>query len=247
MHIIRTETGMVETPFFGGQEIQEEWLQGRNSPYTYGTRLTPIEFTILISPLEKEWTPELKGVVGQWLIQDSYKEFQFADDLEKFYYAKCVNAADLHLLKKQGYLELTFRTNSAYAWSEEKIESFDLTNNPTNSTVTINCLSNINKPYRPDLDIELMDGETNITIRNLDNTKMESDGLTEKVFKFTDLRMNERISVDNENEFIKSNNQTSNPFAKFSGEWLELVNGENRLEITGKCKIKIRTQYPIFR
>lgn len=238
MWLVRMESGLVESPFFGGQDIEEEWVGDRITPYDYGIQLNPIEFTIKISPLDKKWTPQLKNAIGRWLIHREYKLFQTCDDLGKYYYVKCVEAPNFKLASNRGYLELTFRSNSAFAWSPTYIDSHDLRINPTSKIITMDNLSNINQNYRPIIEIELTGGSTGVTLKNLSN-----GGLN---FEFVGLSPNELISVDNENEFILSNNPLSNPFSKFDGDFLELVYGVNQIEVFGKCIIRTKMQFPIL-
>ena len=237
MYLIRMESGLVTSPFFGGQDVEEEWVGNRITPYDYGTQLNPIEFTIQISPLDKEWTPQIRNAIGRWLVHRDYKLFQTADDLGKYYYARCIEAPNFQLASNRGYLELTFRTNSAYSWSPIYIESFDLIDNVKTTTIELDNLSNINQNYKPKVEIEMV-GSTDVTLKNLSNGG--------KIFEFKDLFDGEIVSVDSENEEIVSSRVTSNPFAKFNGEWLELVYGRNAIQVSGKCRIRVKSQFPIL-
>lgn len=238
MYSIRTTSGLVESPFFGGQDSEEEWIGSRITPYDYRTQLKPIEFTIQISPLEKEWTPQMRNAIGRWLIHREYKSFQTADDLGKYYYARCIDAPNFQLASNRGYLELTFRTNSAFAFSPIYVDEFNLSNNNTSKVIELENLSNINQNYRPIIEIQLVNSETDVTLKNLSNGGKET--------KFTKLIANETVSIDNQNEIIVSSRATSNPFSKFNGEWVELVYGTNRIEVFGKCIIRTKMQYPIL-
>lgn len=235
---VRIEGGFIETPLFGGQDIEEEWIGGDDSSADYGVSMSPIEFTLKIMPLDKEWTPQLRYEIGKWLIHKDYKSMQFTDDLGKIYYCKCVSAGNLYTMGNIGYLELTFRTNSPYAWSPIYIDSFDLSNNDGVEYIKLKNMSNIGKNYRPIMEIELIGNETNISIKNISNKG--------EMFVLSGLATNEVVSVDNKNEYMVSNRATSHPYTKFSGDWIELVYGENRLEVKGRCKIKTKMQFPII-
>lgn len=237
-YLIRTKGGAVSTPFFGGQSIKEDHMKGRITPYHTGTELDNIEFTIEISPLEKEWTPQRKNEIGKWLIHDTYKPFQTIDDLGKFYYAIVTKMPDFEMYGNQGFIPVTFRTNSAFAWSPVYLDEFDLSDNTTTTIIALNNLSNINRNYFPKIEIELVGTEKNVTLRNLSKAG--------EIFGFTNLLLNETVSVDNENEIIVSNKANSNPFEKFNRNWLELVYGVNNIEVTGKCKIWVKSQFPIL-
>ena len=236
-YLIRTKGGAVSTPFFGGQSIKEDRMKGKLTPYHFGTELNPIEFTIEICPLEKEWTPQMKNEIGRWLVHDTYKPFQTADDLGKFYYAIVTEMPDFQMYGNHGYIPITFRTNSAFAWSPTYIDDFDLSTNETTTIIELNNLSNINRNYRPKIEFEVVGG-TDVQIKNLSNGG--------EIFKFEGLTVGEVISVDNENEVIVSSLFGSNPFSKFNKNWLELVYGTNRLEVSGKIKLFTKSIFPIL-
>lgn len=238
-YLVRAAGSDTPSPFFGGQSVDEESIRDRVAPYSFGTTREPIEFTIEISPVDKEWTPQRKSEIGRWLIHDEYKEFQTASDMGKIYYAIVTEASEFTLHSNNiGYIPITFRTNSPYAWSPIYIDRFDLSENDGKQIIEIDNLSNINKNYKPKIEIELADYETDVTLRNLSNKG--------EVFKFEGLFDNEIVSVDNENEIMVSNRALSNPFSKFNGNFLELVYGVNQIEVTGKVIIGIKCQFPIL-
>lgn len=241
LNVVRIDTNPTPTPFFGGQEIVEDYLKNSITPIHFGTKKKPIEFNVQLSPL-KEWTPEFRYEIGRWLHFEDYKPFQLSDDLSKIYYVIWTEP-DLELiLNKDGYINIPFRTNSTFAWCLEDIKLFDLSTNTTSEIIIIDNKSNINKLYRPKIEIELVDNSTGVTLKNISNEN--------KIMKFQGLNPNETISIDCETELIVSNIPNSNPFAKFNigakRYWMDLVYGINQIEVTGKCKIWVRTQFPIL-
>lgn len=237
-YIVRINGGGVESPFFGGQSIQESQARKKITPYHFGVDRKPIEFTIQISPLDDKWTPERRSKIGRWLIHDTYKPFQSADDLGKIYYTIVTEAPNFELYNNRGFVPFTFRTNSAYAWSPIFIEEYDVSTNPSTVNIIMNNLSNINMNYRPKVEIELIGTTTSVELKNLSNGG--------KVFKLEGLNRLETIFIDNENEIITSSAEISNAFAGFNRQWLELVYGENLIEVKGRCKIWTKMQFPIL-
>ena len=241
LHIMRIDhSGFVDSPYWGSQDIQEERHKNKIKAYYYGVSKEPIEFTIQLVLMDKnnkpkKWTPRERFKIAKWLLQDTYKEFQTSDDLGKIYYAICTSEANLQLINQEGYMELTFKTNSPYAWSPVYIDTFDLSNNTTKTTITLHNGSNILKKFMPKVEIE-MKGSTAVTLKNLTNGGKE--------FTIKNRATSEVISFDNENKIIKSSLNT-NPFGSFNRNWLELVEGENRIEVTGKCILTVKSQYPI--
>lgn len=250
--IVKTGSGGVKVPFFGGQTVQEETVPGRITPYHFGTTKDPLEFTLEISPLDKEWTPKRKSQLAQWLIHDNYKPFQTADDLGKVYYVIATKAPEFELYGNKGFVEITFRTNSAYAWTKNFIEDYNLSEPDSEvdntSVITINNLSNIGAPFYPKLYVELtgedLGGEENRWKSRDLKFKNLSNGGNEMCFKGLELK--EGLFIDCENEIVESGKEMSKPFTKFTGQWLELVYGENRIEVTGKCTLRTEMQFPIL-
>lgn len=240
-------SGFVETPLWGGVNIQEDTSRRRLTSYFYGVTREPIEFKVEFALADehftpKEWTPEERYKIAKWLVPNGYKEFQTNDDLSKRYYAMITNDVNLNLVNTRGYIELTFRTNSPFAWTEIEDEVFDLSDNATTTTIQLENKSNVLEQYRPMLvEIELVGGEINVQLKNLTNDN--------KIMKFEGLTANETVSIDCENEIMKSNLFGNNPFAQFNKGikryWLDLASGINNIEVTGKCIIKTRCQFPI--
>lgn len=250
IYLIRTNTGMIESPFFGGVTINNIKVANRLTPFSFKGEYNYIEFEIEVSPLEKEWDIDTRRKVGQWLFKDEYKPFIFSDDLSKVYYAKASDASTLHTYSNKGYLKLKFVTNSPFAWSPVQIEEYDL-KNKSKETIEIFNHSNAVKYYYPKIEIQNTSGETfrvrngkkeysnKITIKNISNNNQTVviDGFEGK---------DERISIDCQNELILSDLYDSKPFQRFNQEWLELVQGRNIIEISGKCKLWTKMQFPIL-
>lgn len=247
LYIMRIEhSGFVETPYWGETNVHEEKSRKRLTPYFYGIDREPIEFTVQFVLVDKhmqpkKWTPQERYKIANWLIHDTYKEFQTSDDLGKRYNAIVVSNTDLNLINTEGYIEVTFRTNSPFAWSPIYIDSFDLSNNTTTQIIQLENKSNVLKYYNPKIEIELVGDTTSFQLKNLSN-----NGMT---MKFESLLPNEIISIDCENRIIKSNLFGSNPFSKFNIDmkryWMDLVYGVNRIEVQGAIKLYVKSQYPI--
>ena len=235
-------SGFIETPYIGSTDIKEEKIHNKTTPYFYGVDRENLEFTVQFVLMDKygnpkKWTPQDRNKIARWLIHDEYKEFISSDDLGKRYMVIATSDSNLNLINTQGYVEVTFRCNSPYAWSPVYINSFDLSNNTTSTIIELENMGNVIKRYRPKLEIQMM-GDTSVTLTNL------SDGGRE--FKLFDLRTDEIISIDNENEIILSNYPVNiNPLANFNRNWLELVFGVNQIKVIGRCKIWVKSCFPI--
>lgn len=248
LYIMRIgETGFVQTPYWGGADIHESKNRKKVTPYFYGVTRNNLEFPPLQLVLcdknmqPRKWTSDDRYRIAKWLCHDTYKEFISSDDLGKRYYVLAEAQTDLHLINTQGYMEVKFRCNSSYGFSPIYIDQFDLSNNIETATIELENKSNVVNYYRPIIEFELVDNCTDIQFKNLSNGG--------KTMRFEGLNPNEIVSIDCENEIIKSNMPNSNPFSKFNVDekkyWLDLVYGVNQIEVTSKCKLWVRMQYPI--
>jgi predicted phage tail component-like protein len=115
---VNMDSGMQEEYFASSRSINEEKTRGRSKPYFQGTEKEPIMLSVSFA-FEDAWDDDLLRRVRVWLTeQDYYKPLIFSNDLEKVYYAICVDDTQLvHNSLQQGYIKLNFRCNDAYAYS----------------------------------------------------------------------------------------------------------------------------------
>jgi len=239
VYIVNLKSGMVESPFLPKSTISEKITKNNYKPYFQKITRAPLEFKITISPLAEKWTPTLKQNIGKWLSTDFYKEFQTYDDLNKYYYAICTDVSDLTTTDERGYIDLTFRTNSPYAYTERKSVITDLSTNTGTTNIIVDNKSNIGINYYPKIEMILEDTDTAFKIENLTNGSEQ---------EFFGLYGGETISVDNHRKIIATDVVGAYRLSSdyFNGSWLELSEGENTLRITGKGYLEIETQYPII-
>ncbi len=238
LSIIRLDTDFVESPYLANKSIIEEQIFRRNMPFFYGVEQSPLEFKLKLSLLDEEWTQKKRYEIARWLFHDTYKSFQTGDDLGKFYYVICVDQGNLYTVGKKGYVELTFRNNAPFAWAPPYIDHYNLSYNTTKEIIQIANKSNINEYYYPDVEFQLIGKSTGISLKNLSDCG--------RIFSFNGLQTGEIISIDNKNKYIISDNPLVYRFANFNKNWFRLVYGVNQIEVTGKCDLKIRMQFPII-
>lgn len=237
LHIVRMDTGFVESPYWGGQDIIEDRIPKRDTPYFYGVNRQPMEFTLQFSLLNEEFTPQRRNELARWLLQDVYKPFQTCDDLGKIYYVLCTNPNTLFLKNTRGYFELVFRVNSFSAFTPIYIQNFDLSDNNTTEIIQLANLSNIQKRYYPKFEVQLVGDTTSFSLKNLSN-----GGL---VTAFSKLQKGEIISVDNKNKWIISNLPLAYRYQNFNKNWFYLVEGMNNIEVSGAIIATFKSQFPI--
>lgn len=243
LYVVSIDGGLHRDTIYGGQSIIEGKVGKKPNPYFLRTEKQPIEFEVVFSLLEGKWTPEKRFEIAKWLIHDDYKSFQTVDDLGKFYYTMVINPWELEYAgDDKGYVRVTFRTDAYHAWSPVYFQTFDLRNNLTTTNIILENKSNVCKYYYPKVEFTLDGDSTGITLKNL------NDGGRE--FKFENLNLGETISVNNGSSGVKaivSDLAGVYRLDNFNKKWLRLVYGQNNIQVTGKCILKIKSQFPIVR
>lgn len=228
---VNVSSGLQEEPFYGGREIIEEQIIGKNKPNFYDIQETPLSFNVSFA-FEETWDYDKIREVARWLIKNNYKELYFTDNVDKRYYAIVIdNPRLIHNCLKQGYVELTFRCNAPYAFSPIYTTQYDLSGISSPTTITFNNQGD--DILKPEIEI-LKYGAGDFSITNLTNGS--------QVFSFTGLADQETVYVNNELRQIISDSG-SYRYDNFNGNYLELVYGNNSLEVSGAAIINFRYQY----
>lgn len=244
IYIVQINSGMSETPIGGSKQMNYDKVPYSDDIYYYNTELSNMTFSIVISPLDKVWTEDLKYQLFGWLGSRQPKIFKTSDFMGKLCYCICTNPLNLVTnSNNQGYIELEFEATTPYWLSDIITIQNDLTNISIPYIFNIDSVFNIRDPktnqfyYYPTLEFELVGTSTSFTIQNL------SDG--GRITSFTGLNTLEYINVDNKMRQIESS--TGNyRLQNFNKNWFRLVRGRNILKISEKCKYKITCQYPNY-
>ena len=236
--LISTGSGAREVNFGTKQSIVEEKVRSKN--YLYRVDEEPLTFSIaVLLDEDKEWSYEKRREVINWLFKKEYKEFRSLDFPNIVYYVIAAGDAKLTLASSQrGYFTIEFRCDAPHGWTYPvSVIDYDLSTNTTSTIIEIENLSNIREVYYPELEFVLQGTSTSLSIVNL------SDGL--RTFSFSGLNTSEEIYVDNDKQRIITSVANTYRLDKFNKNWLRLVQGANRLQITGKCTLQIRCQFPM--
>ena len=235
--LISTGTGAREVNFGTKQNIVEEKVRSKN--YFYRVDEEPLTFSItVLLDEDKEWSYERRREVINWLFKQEYKEFRSLDFPNIVYYVIATGDAKLTLASSQrGYFTIEFRCDAPYGWTYPVSNMYyDLSDNTTSTIIEIENISNIKTVY-PEVEFELKSTSSSMSIVNLD------DGM--RKFEFSGLINNEQIYVDNGKQRIITSVANTYRLNKFNKNWLRLIQGANRLQVTGKCILQIRCQFPM--
>jgi phage-related protein len=235
---------LYEEPFVAEREIIEEKIPGRDKPYFQGIERSPLSFPLRFAVnkdyLEDSYLDDVDlNAIARWLTPDYYKPLYFTDEPDKIYY--CMPVQDfsyVHNGLKEGYVELTMRCADSYVYSPPIISSvYDYSNNPSSGTELI--ISNEGDvTIKPTIYI-IKIGDGDISIVNKTNGNQE--------LKFTGLADNENLMIDCENEDIVTNLVDVYRYENHNDVFLELVRGENYLQIYGNCKLQWKYELRFLR
>lgn len=115
---VTLDGGMQEEYFASSRSIVEDKTRGRSKPNFQRIEREPLTLSVSFA-FEDTWDERTIQEVRRWLTEtDYYKPLIFSNHPEKIYYALCTdNPVLIHNGLKQGYMNLTFRCNDAYAYS----------------------------------------------------------------------------------------------------------------------------------
>lgn len=233
--LIRTDSGLISGQFGVRRSTRKEKDAKNPIPYFYGVSEDVLTFDIQLA-LTKTWSKDDRIKIAKWLFQNEYRPFISNDTPDIIYYCMPVEAPEKFFNGiMEGYVNLSFECDSPYGWTPQTTQSFNLATNDTTQIITLNNSSNILKYYYPELEITLLQG-TGFKLKNLSNNNEE--------FEFSNLNVGEVIYINNQKKQIISSTNLYR-FDNFNKKWFKLIYGQNRIEVTGKVKIDVRSQFPI--
>lgn len=120
--------GLMTESFLPNRNIVENYFNGNDKPYFERIEKEPIEFDLTI--MIEDWkSKDNLRQIARWLNIDYYKPLKFESDMDKTYQAIVIGESAInHNGLKEGYLTLTMRTDSPYAYGD--LKSYDLKSNP---------------------------------------------------------------------------------------------------------------------
>lgn len=220
--------GLFQESFLPTRSIVETSVRGKNKRYFKGVESEPLSFSLTIFIAEWRDRDNLRQI-ARWLFQDYYKPLWFDTNPERIGYAIFEGDSNLfHNGCKDGYIELNVRFDSSYKYSPvQYAEAKSLDGQ-------LPIYNEGDLPIKPKARIKKTVTDGDIAIINTS---------TSQTIKFTDIKLDEEIFIDFENEEIVSSLQYLNiyRFDNHNNEWLEFTineNGTNILEFVGDFDIE---------
>ncbi|WP_079709870.1 phage tail domain-containing protein [Paraliobacillus ryukyuensis] len=232
---VKLDNGLFEDPIVASKTIKEEKIEGRKRPYFYGVDYSPITFPLDIY-FENNLSEEKIREVLRWLNTDKYERFYMNSSPDRVWYAMIINdITSIHNGIRDGYMRLNMRTDNSNAltpFSSSRVHTF--VNNSDGET--IDFINEGDFSCKPIINI-VKRGQGDVTIKNLNNYTGD--------FKFTGLNDGEKLMIDCENKEIETSEPTYR-YDDFSGNYLELARGYNRISVDGDCDLWFDTEFDIY-
>jgi phage-related protein len=236
--LISIDRGWLKRKFGVKKSINKEKIRDRDIPIYYNSEKQTDTISITIAKInigdtvyeQEEWEQ-----IAQWLFAEGYHEFISEDYPDRILYLQFIEGEFNDNWKNEGYIELQADSLFPYYLTPVQTRTFDLSSNNSSSVVKYYNPSNVDRFYKPLIKIETM--SKTIKIKNIDINNEETI--------FSDLTIGEIITIDSETLQIQSDTGNER-ISNFNFVYPRLTQGLNRLEITGKCKITITSQFPII-
>lgn len=193
-----------------------------------------ISFDIEITKLDAYHNPlkitrENHDDIMYWLEKEEPRVLEIGDMV--FY--GCFTEYKEWSVSQQGIIRLTFQIVQANAFTSVIVHNYTVA---TEKYITVNNLSNLERYTYSDIEINpLADSTTGVTIWNK---------TTQETFTLSNLVKGQKIRIYGASqEIVNLSDTTKNVFKNYSGEFIQLRQGENELKITGNVEITFLNQF----
>jgi len=239
LYLVRNSNGMFPLPYVSGRDIKEDYPSKARAPYFFNIQHQQPTITLAFSTLTNDMNSNKLSELASWLFQDEYKEFYSEDNPDKIYYLMASNEINFMTNgNNEGYFEVQFKSKFPYALTQEEEIVIDLSTNTSSTTVKLYNKDNVHKYYYPEIEISVVSAAPSvITFTNTSDTN--------RLTSFGGYVAGEIIYANNDRKQIISNLGTY-LYDDFNKNWLRLVQGDNKISITGKCVVTFRMQFPVF-
>lgn len=189
----------------------------------------PSEITLNMAYVDKNgdlsvFTDEAFKRIKSWLITDYFAPFITEDYEDYVLYLKCTKIQDKLTFDNKGFLEVTFQPYTHYFYKK------------FNTTV---LLSN---EYSFDINNE--SDEICYPIITFENTGDLNNIVTINDLEISDVQNGEIITIDNQMLTVLNENK-ENKLHCCNRQWIKLLPGNNKINLTGNGKITFSIEFPI--
>ncbi|PKR82602.1 distal tail protein Dit [Heyndrickxia camelliae] len=223
--------GLFQENFISNRTIQEVKIRGNDKPYFFEVTKEPISFQLSFSFLDT-WDDNKLREVARWLNVGFYQPLFFSEDIDRVYYCMPIESTNLiHNGLKQGYLTLTMRCDSPFAYGHDIVTQwYDCST--SSQIIEIDNLGDLD--ILPEIDIVKV-GDGNVSITNLSRANSQT--------RLTGLKNGEEIYLNGDNQLIETNLPNTYRFENFNDYYLPFYYGKNRIQISSGCKVRFQYKY----
>lgn len=181
------------------------------------------------------WDEEKLKDTLEWITSDDFIPFVSEDNIDLTYYVKAIKIIKKFNYQKKGYLEVTFKPFSNYAY-KEFIKPLYIRDE---KMVNIYNYSNVESDYKPIIEVEnLGDENTVISFENL----RRHDG----TFEIKGLKKNQKVVIDMLTGIVQDIDTGENLISKCNRNWLRMDKGGCNFKFSGSSQIVFKAQFPIM-
>lgn len=228
---VSVSSGLFTENLISNRTINEVTIRGREKPYFLDVTKDPNSFQVSFY-FEEKWDNKLINEVTKWLDVDYYQPLSFSEDWDKVYYCMPVESTELiHNGLKEGYITLTMRCDSPYAYGRQSTTRwYECVDSP----ITFEVMNLGQKDIYPSIYISKTENG-NVEISNLSRAN--------SVTKINSLVKGEKVIINGENQIIETSLPNTYRYDNFNDFYMPLYVGNNRIQVTGSCKIKLQYRY----
>ena len=166
--------------------------------------------------------------IADWLCTDYFAPFISDDDMDLIYYFKTVSLQKVLTFNNKGYLRVTFRPYSKYAY-RKRVEEIEV-----NGNTTFKMFNHSRTVYQPIIKITNL-GDTS-TINKINDMVI------------TELNTNEAIIIDNLTKLIQTENGINKFNCCINRDWQKMKPREYTIfNLSGNMKVKIICEFPVLK
>lgn len=234
---VNVSDGMQSESLVTERKIRETTIRGKDKPYFHEVITSPrtlnLSFAFTTEWYDDDTKIDILDDVIDWLCgHDYYQPLYFVDEPGRIYYALVVETPEIiHNCANDGYINLTFRCDSPYAYGALTTGALiDCSVEPT----SINFVNSGTVNLKPEMEI-IKAGAGDITITNVTDDNSQ--------FILTGLAHGEIIYVDNENETIETDIPLTYRYSNHNDVFLRLLPATSSLIVSGTCSLQFRYQF----
>lgn len=223
---VSTGGGLYEDALMASRTIESENVKNRDfSIFKLITREN-IKFNMAIY-MEHGVDERQLDIVRNWFDVDYYKPFYFDERPDRIVYAMVEGEPTLKHDGYQGYIDVSFVTNSPYWWSP--IHAYEYT-----SATTFNFTNSGAKALQPIIEITAKANISSTSPIKVNNLR------SGKSLEIKQMALGETLTIDCLSKYLQSSLPETYRYDVCNEEYLEIETGVSPIQLVGNASFKFR-------